>query len=144
MSRGASQHLRQIHHQQQIAPTTTTASAGPWCMTAWSSMLPVMAEPSACPTFSRMKLRAQCMSHVLPHEAHRTARWVTRTSGSDTATARVDRGKAAEGCRLYTAPPLRRCSCTLPIAIQNLRNCTFPQAQKWVCGKTSRGRRDGL
>ena len=59
--------------------------------------------------------------------AHRIARWVTRTSGSDEATARVDRIKVTDGCCLYIAPPLRRCSCKLLIAIQNLRNCTFPQ-----------------
>ena len=45
---------------------TTTASAGPWCMTAWSCMLPVMAEPSACPTFSRMKLGRSAVLLVSP------------------------------------------------------------------------------
>ena len=61
--------------------------------------------------------------------ARRIARWVTRTSGSGTVTARVDSGNAVDGCRLCIALLLRRCRCELPI--QNFRNCTFPQVKGW-------------
>ena len=44
-----------------------SVSAGPWCMTDWSgSLRPVMAELSACPTFSRMKLGRSAVLLVSP------------------------------------------------------------------------------
>ena len=49
------------------APATTTVSAGPWYMMAWSgSMRPVMSKLSACDTFSRMKLGRSAVLLVSP------------------------------------------------------------------------------
>jgi len=57
-------------------PATTTASAGPWWMTAWSgSILPVTAEPSVYPSFSRTKFGRSAVLLVSPD-------WSLMTSSS--------------------------------------------------------------